>query len=137
MGYIDILKPQLRVDEGIRAKPYKDTVGKLTIGVGRNLDDVGVSDDEIDLMLTNDILHAEHAARGVLNCFDNLSDVRKAVVVNMAFNMGQRVFSTFTNTLKAINEGRYDDAADGMLASHWAQQVGARAKRLADAMRQG
>ena len=137
MSYRDTLRAQLSTDEGYRTKPYKDPVGKLTIGVGRNLDDVGLRDDEIALLLDNDMSVAEKAARTLLPNFDELTDLRKAVVCNMAFNMGQAVFSQFHSTLKAINEGRWDDAADGMLASHWAQQVGERAKRLADAMRVG
>ena len=136
MTYLDIVRTQLPIDEGRRTKPYRDTVGKLSIGVGRNLDDVGVRPDEIALMLENDIAEAERAARSLVN-FDALSDVRKAVVINMAFNMGAAVLSRFVNTLKAINEGRYGDAADGMLASKWAQQVGARAQRLAKQMREG
>lgn len=55
MSYRDILRPQLRIDEGVREFPYTDTVGKLSIGVGRNLDDVGLRPDEIALMLENDI----------------------------------------------------------------------------------
>jgi lysozyme len=137
MSYKDILRPQLEQDEGRRRKLYKDTEGKWTIGVGRNLEDVGLSNDEIDLLLANDINTAEDVARYLIPTFDALSDVRKAVVVNMALNLGHSRLAGFTNTLKAIREGRFDDAADGMLASKWAQQVGARAKRLADAMRAG
>lgn len=136
MTYKDIVRAQLPIDEGRKTKPYRDTVGKLSIGVGRNLDDVGVRPDEIALMLENDIAEAERAARSLVN-FDDLSDVRKAVVVNMAFNMGAAVLARFVNTLRAINEGRFGDAADGMLASKWAQQVGARAQRLAKQMREG
>lgn len=137
MSYQEILKAQLSTDEGWRKLPYTDTVGKLTIGVGRNLSDVGLHDDEISLLLVNDMAVAEAACRGLFPNFDDLSDARKAVVCNLAFNMGAHVFGTFKDTLAAIREGRFDDAATDMLASHWAQQVGARAQRLADAMRQG
>ena len=137
MSYLDILRPQLKTDEGYRTKPYEDTVGKLTIGVGRNLDDVGLHADEIDLMLTNDMAAAEKTARVLIPSFDSLSDARKAVVINMAFNLGQAKLGAFTNTLSAINEGRYGAAADEMLKSRWAVQVGQRAERLAELMRNG
>ena len=135
MNYIDILHKQLPIDEGVRDKPYRDTVGKMTIGVGRNLDDVGLSKSEIYFLLDNDIAAAEESARAILDNFDELSDARKAVVVNMAFNLGRTRLAGFTNTMQAIRDGRWGDAADGMLASKWAQQVGARAIRLAQSMR--
>ncbi len=137
MSYLDILRPQLEEDEGVRHHPYRDSKGYLTIGCGRNLDSVGISDDEVDFLLNNDIADAESDARKLVPTFDALSDARKAVVVNMSFNMGFDTFSKFHNTLAAINEGRFDDAAVGMLASAWATQVGDRAQRLAKAMREG
>src|SRR5450631_3780071 len=103
--------------------PYTDSVGKLTIGVGRNLTDTGVHDDEIALMLTNDMAWSEAGVRKLVPGFDALSDFRKAVLCNMCFNMGESTFSGFKGMLKAVNEGRFDDAADAMLASHWAAQV--------------
>jgi lysozyme len=137
MSYLDILKAQLKIDEGVKNKPYKDTVGKLTIGCGRNLDDVGLRDSEIDFLLDNDIASAEKDARILVIAFDQLNDVRKAVVLNMVFNMGFSVFSQFRQTIAAINSGDYTKAAAGMLASHWAQQVGERAQRLAEQMAKG
>ena len=137
MSYRDILKAQLSTDEGYRTKPYRDTVGKLTIGVGRNLDDIGVNAGEISLMLDNDIERAVIAAERLIPSFESLSDQRKAVVCNMAFNMGERTFGGFHDTLQAIAEQRWDDAAEHMLASKWASQVGPRAARLAQAMREG
>jgi lysozyme len=133
--YLDILQQQLPMDEGRRPMAYRDTVGALTIGVGRNLSSVGLHDDEIDLLLANDIRDAEKAARALLSNFDDLSDVRKAVVVNMAFNLGFTRFSMFIGTLRAIRDGRWDDAAAGMLDSAWANEVGVRATRLAQMMR--
>lgn len=137
MSYLDICQQQLPIDEGVRNKPYRDTVGKWTIGVGRNLDDVGVSEDEIALMLKNDIARADKGARSIVLSFDHLSDARKAVLVNMCLNMGVTRLSGFVNMLGAIHEGKFDEAANQMLASKWAQQVGNRAVRLAKAMREG
>jgi len=137
MSYRDQLRPILANDEGKRNKPYRDTVGKLTIGIGRNLEDVGLSDDEIGLLLENDIARAELSARRLIPQFDALSPARQCVVVSMAFNMGEATLSTFKTTLACINSGRWDSAAAGMRQSKWAQQVGARAERLAKMMEQG
>ena len=136
MTYLEICQAQLPIDEGKKSKPYKDSVGILTVGVGRNLEK-GLSEDEIALLLKNDIAEADKAARIVFPAFDGLSEPRKAVLVNMAFNLGQARLAGFVNTLGAIADGRWDDAADGMLASKWATQVGARAGRLAKIMREG
>ena len=134
MTYIDILLRQLPIDEGVRYKPYRCTAGKLSIGVGRNLDDVGLRPDEVGLMLRNDIAEAERAARKLVPNFEQLDDARKAVVVNMAFNLGETRLAGFRNTLAAIARGDFVAAARGMRASLWAKQVGARAERLATIM---
>ncbi len=136
MTYLEICQAQLPIDEGKRSKPYKDSVGILTIGVGRNLEK-GLSEDEIALLLQNDIAEADAAARKVFPAFDSLTEPRKAVLVNLAFNLGQTRLAAFVNTLGAIADGRYDDAAQGMLNSKWADQVGARAQRLSKIMREG
>ncbi|KKB61555.1 lysozyme [Robbsia andropogonis] len=128
---------ELRRDEGVRNKPYKDTVGKTTIGVGRNLDDVGISDDEINLMLQNDIERTELALDRSLPWWRSLDPVRQRVILNMGFNMGIAGLLTFKNTLAAVQNGSYPAAAAGMLASKWATQVGDRATRLASMMRTG
>lgn len=137
MTYIDIAKAQLRIDEGVRDEPYRDSVGKLTIGVGRNLDDVGLRDDEIDYLLSNDVRVAENAARALFPTFDDLSDDRKAALINMAFNLGQQRLGEFHGLRSAVAASDFDEAARQMLDSLWAKQVGARATRLADAMRKG
>lgn len=131
------LMQQLSVDEGIRPKPYVDTVGKTSIGVGRNLTDVGLSADEIALLLQNDIARAEAALDRNLPWWRQLDAVRQAVVMNMTFNMGIGSLLTFVNTLAAMKVGNYAAAADGMKASKWAGQVGARATRLIAMMRFG
>ena len=137
MSYRDQLRPILANDEGKRNKPYRCTAGKLTIGIGRNLDDVGLSDDEIGLLLENDIARAELSARRLIPQFDALSPNRQCVVVSMAFNLGETRFAKFKNTLAAINSARWQNAAAGMRQSDWYTQVGARAERLAKMMEQG
>lgn len=122
--------------EDRRRFPYEDTVGKVTIGCGRNLDDVGLSDDEIDLMLRNDINRAlADASR--LPYWARLDDVRQIVVADMLFNLGAARFSGFVRTNAALAAGDYEMAADEMIDSKWYRQTGRRARRLVEAMRSG
>lgn len=135
------LYAQLNTDEGRKRKPYRDIVGKLSIGVGRNLDDVGVSDDEIDLMLKNDVQRAVNLLDKNIPWWSDLSEARQQVLANMCLNMGwgdgRSGLSSFINTLACIKAGQYSNAADNMLMSKWAAQVGDRAIRLAKMMRDG
>jgi lysozyme len=128
---------QLNVDEGRRSKIYIDTVGKVTAGVGRNLTDRAFSDDEIDLMLSNDIAATGKALDVNLPWWRQMTDARQNVLANMCFNMGIGGLLGFTNALTLMKAGRYDAAAGEMLNSKWAAQVGARAIRLAGIMRSG
>jgi lysozyme len=134
---IDKLSAQLKTDEDERSKPYKDTVGKTTIGVGRNLDDVGLSPDEIQYLLGNDIARVKADLDRAMPWWSQMTDARQNVLANMCFNLGLSRLGGFVNTLAAMKAGKYDAAADGMLASKWATQVGARAQRLAATMRTG
>jgi len=133
----DKLIEQLMIDEGKRQFPYVDTVGKTSIGVGRNLTDRGLSDDEIAYLLSNDLKIVERDLDTRITWWRGMCDARQNVLANMCFNMGLPTLLTFKNTLQAMRDGRYADAADGMLASRWAQQVGQRAVRLSKMMRTG
>src|SRR4051812_2593023 len=146
MTMVSNLKEQLRRDEAVRLKPYRDTSeaigfegrpGKLTIGVGRNLDDVGVRPDEVELMLDNDIRHEQDMLQETLPWTQSLDEARLGVLLAMSFNMGLHKLLLFKKTLATIQAGNYDLAADEMLDSLWATQVGARAHRLALQMRSG
>ena|ERR1700749_4678367 len=130
------LRAQLIVDEGSRLKPYTDTVGKLSIGVGRNLTDVGISNDERDLMLDNDIARTIAWLDANLPWWKNLDDVRQGVIANMAFNLRGRLLG-FVSALAAMQVQNWQAAHDQMLDSVWARQVGARAQRLATQMLTG
>ncbi|WP_153076880.1 glycoside hydrolase family protein [Paraburkholderia bonniea] len=133
---LPMLLAELDRDEGRRLKPYLDTVGKTTIGVGRNLTDVGISDAECDAMLQLDVDRTAEWLDRNLAWWRQLDAVRQRVLLNMAFNLGAGLL-TFTSTLAATQHGEYRRAADGMLASKWAVQVGARAQRLATMMKNG
>ena len=136
----DKLAAQLKTDEGSIPYAYKDSLGYLTIGVGRLIDKSKggkLSDDEIIYLLNNDIKEVEDDLDKHLPWWRRMSEARQRVIANMRFNLGMQGLIGFKNTLKAMESGRYDDAASGMLSSKWASQVGDRAKRLADIMRKG
>ncbi len=125
---------QLQRHEGLRLKPYRCTAGKLTIGYGRNLDDVGITLDEARAMLLADVAKVE-AELGRLEWFDDLPLKAQDVLVNMGFNLGVPGLLKFVNFLGSLRAGNYTDAADHMLASKWAKQVGSRATELAAIIR--
>lgn len=133
----DPLVDALIADEGLRFKPYTDTRGKLTIGVGRNLTDVGITSTEAMLLLEGDLDRTRTGVRMALPWFDRLNASRQRVLLNMAFNLGVSGLLGFKQMLADCQAGDYDGAANEMLASVWASQVGQRAVRLAQQMRTG
>lgn len=128
---------QLRRDEGIRLKPYTDSVGKLTIGIGRNLTDVGISEDEANTLLFNDLAKVQTQLSEQLPWVADLDEARQGVLENMCFNLGIHGLMEFKITLHFMQTKEFDRAADAMLSSRWAEQVGPRAQRLAIQMRTG
>ncbi|MEK9553085.1 MAG: hypothetical protein VW446_07460, partial [Alphaproteobacteria bacterium] len=98
--------------EGRRTHPYVDTAGKLTIGVGRNLTDRGLSGGEIDLLLANDIVMARAACRRLYgDDFDTAAPARRQALVSMAFNLGQTRLAGFVRFRAAVMRGDWDLAA--------------------------
>lgn len=133
----ELLRQDLIRDEGLRLKPYRCTAGKLSIGIGRNLDDVGISNSEAELMLHNDINHVQIELDRNLPWWRKMTDARQRVLCNMAFNLGISTLLEFKNTLGAMERGDYAAAAVGMGSSKWAVQVGPRATRLIRMMKEG
>lgn len=133
---LDVLKARLSRTEGRRNKPYVDTVGKITIGVGHNLTDLGLKDEIIDKILELDIFDAINDA-AKLPVYVKLNAARKTVLIDMVFNMGLAAVQEFRNTLQMLNIGDYEGAANNMLKSKWAEQVGNRAIELANIVRSG
>lgn len=130
------LERELIRDEGLCLKPYFDTVGKLTIGVGRNLDDNGISEAEALMMLRNDIANSQQE----LECFSwfrQLDSHRKDAILNMHFNLGLPRLLSFKKMIAALEQGKWDKAADEALNSRWAEQVGERAVRISLIIRYG
>jgi lysozyme len=132
------IKAQLVRHEGLRLKPYRCTAGKLTIGIGRNLDDRGISQKEAYAMLERDIQDCEQwLIDDIPEVYNKLDEVRQSVLLNMCFNLGIKGLLEFKNTLAFIDVGDWERAANGMLASKWAKQVSTRAIELSELMRKG
>ena len=130
------IREQLILHEGKKDKPYRCTAGKLTIGVGRNLEDKGLTDDEIMYLLDNDIAEAERDLEQ-FEWYSKLKWERKRVLIDMRINLGLRGLLSFKKMIAKIESEEWEEAAYEMLDSKWAAQVGMRAERLAKMMRTG
>lgn len=124
-------------DEGSRNFPYLDSEGITTIGVGRNLEDRGLSDGEIAVLLGNDLVWVSADLDRNIGWWRELSSDRQRALANMCFNLGWPRLSKFTLMLAALESGDWDEAAYQALDSQWAVQVGARAERIAELFRSG
>jgi lysozyme len=127
------IKEMLIKHEGLRLKPYMDSTGHLTIGVGRNLER-GITSKEADFLLDNDIENVKAQLTAIGSVYNDLSATRKMCLENMCFNMGIKKLLGFKKMFLAISEKDYVKAANEMLKSKWAQQVKGRAKELATLM---
>jgi lysozyme len=153
----DFIK-KLIAHEGLRLEVYKDSLGIDTIGIGRNLEDRGITKEELDWMdipnmaivhtmgiteadamylAENDVQIVEEELVRAHPCVNKLDAVRQLVVMDMAFNMGVPRLCKFKNMWNAIHEENYIAAAKEMLDSRWAIQVKSRSTKLANAMHNG
>jgi len=144
--------------EGLRLEVYQDTLGIDTIGIGRNLEDRGITEQELsDLSIpniehvyengitevdavylaTNDVEIVETELVRAHPCVDKLDSVRQLILMDMAFNMGVPRLCKFKNMWAAIHEEDFITAAKEMLDSRWANQVKSRSTKLAHAMHHG
>ena len=149
---------KLIAHEGLRLQVYQDTLGIDTIGIGRNLEDRGITDEELDWMdmpsmdavyehgiseadamylAQNDVQIVEEELLRAHPCVEDLDAVRQLVVMDMAFNMGVPRLRKFKKMWNAIHENKFDVAAKEMLDSRWATQVKSRAVKLSNAMHNG
>tara|TARA_R110000765_G_scaffold351418_2_gene441442 strand:- start:163 stop:573 length:411 start_codon:yes stop_codon:yes gene_type:complete len=126
----ELLIEELKRDEGVELTVYTDTVGISTIGIGRNLQDVGVSMEEAEFLLSNDIDVAVNELQRTFDWFEGLSGARQRVCINMCFNLGLTRLLGFKKFLAAMEAGEWESAGVEMLDSKWARQVGARSSRL-------
>ena len=126
----------IKKHEGLRLKPYRCSSQKITIGYGRNLQDNGISQEEADTLLQHDLNSAIKEAES-LPFFASLNEPRQAVIVDMVFNLGLPRFGMFKKMIAAIECEHWHVAANEMLNSRWARQVGKRANTLSEMMRLG
>lgn len=134
---LDNLRAQLKRHEGLRLHPYRDSVGKLTIGIGRNLDDRGITEAEAYTLLDNDLVDVRWGLRRELPWVNQLDEPRHAALINMGFNLGVPGLLEFKNMLSALEREDWQTAHDEALRSRWAEQVGYRAGELAEQLRTG
>lgn len=123
--------------EGLKLKPYRCSAGKLTIGVGRNIDDNGITEEEAVYLLNNDIRNCHSECLHNFPFYADIDKVRQGVILEMCFNLGIARLKGFKNMLTACELKNYSLASQEMLNSRWAQQVGQRARTLAQIMKMG
>jgi lysozyme len=128
---------QLKIHEGMKLKPYLCTSKKLTIGIGRNLDDVGISEEEAEMLLKNDIYEATNQLLNAFPWMATFSDVRISAMINFTFNVGIGTVRKFSNTIEYLKNEDWEAAADEMIDSKWAEQVGDRAIQITEQIRTG
>lgn len=127
----------LKRHEGLVLKPYQCTSGKLTIGIGRNLEDQGITEHEAYMLLQADILRCEKEVLAHIPCYKKLNEARQEVLVNMCFNLGIKGLLSFKKFLTALTKQDFMTASKEMLNSQWAKQVGERAIELSDVIKTG
>lgn len=132
-----LIETLLEKHEGYRRHPYQCPAGYLTIGIGRNLEAIGIRRHEALYLLREDIREFTSGIRERFPEFDTLDEIRRAVLVDMGFNLGIAGLFQFRRMFDALRAGDWDQAAVEMLASRWAVQVGRRATELAGMMRRG
>lgn len=133
------LVKQLRRHEGVRTHAYKCSENKITVGVGRNLDEnggIGLSQDEIDYLLKNDIERCRYEL-DTFSWFSDLDSVRQDAMINLCFNLGMTRLLSFRKAMAAMAIGDYTTAANEFMDSKWATQVGSRADEVTEMIRNG
>tara|TARA_R110002153_G_scaffold57817_6_gene158819 strand:+ start:910 stop:1338 length:429 start_codon:yes stop_codon:yes gene_type:complete len=123
--------------EGIKYKPYRCTAGKLTIGVGRNIEDVGISESEAMHMLKNDVAVVAAQCMGSFEWYAGLNEYRQEAIINLVFNMGLSKFKQFKKTISYIESGDFEKAGAELLDSNYARQVKGRAVEVANMLSDG
>jgi lysozyme len=132
-----IVLDDLRRDESFRSHPYLDTEGNLTIGYGRNLDANGISKDEAEIMLRNNVMETIDELKTHITIWKELDGARKRALINMGFQMGWPRLRKFVKMLAAIEAGYFELASKEVLNSRYAKQVPGRASRVAALIRFG
>ena len=129
----------LKLHEGVRSKSYLCSAGYETIGVGRNISEsgLGLSDDEINYLLANDIERVKGELSETYFWFVAINEARQDAMIDICFNLGLTRLRGFVKALEAMSREQFDIAADEFMDSKWAQQVGNRAVRVTEMIRTG
>lgn len=133
----ELAKKLIKLHEGLKLKPYECPSGYITIGYGRNIQQNGITLAEAEMLLDNDIERVVKELEKWLSVFNELSENRKAALIDMSYNLGFNKLFQFRNFLAALQKKDFDLAAKEMLDSKWAAQVGNRATVLANMMKEG
>lgn len=137
---MDKLIAMLKRHEGAETHVYMCTEDRYTIGVGRNVDPrggLGLSEDEIDYLLSNDVLRCIKELSKEYRWFSDLDDVRKEAVIDTFFCLGATRFRTFSKMIKAFEDADHKEASIQLLESRFAKQTGRRAIELAEMIETG
>ncbi len=132
-----IMAEQLLKHEGLQLKPYHCPAGKLTIGIGRNLEERGISEKEAHFLLDNDIAEAITDLQTIFNmapAFNEFTENVQRVLIDMHFNLGASGFRSFKKMIKAVKDKNFTLAAKEMQDSKWFHQVGVRGETLVKMM---
>ena len=129
------LRETITRHEGSRLDMYQDTLGIWTIGVGHNIQEKGISPAVMELMLDEDIEEAIVELKRSVSFFSKMPEQVQEALVNLSFNMGIPRLMQFKKTLAYLRDGDFEAAADELLDSRYAEQVGRRADEVADMIR--
>lgn len=124
------MQSDLITDEGERLRPYVDTTGNITVGVGRNLSVNGISSAEATILLLNDIATAAANLDAGMPWWRTLPEPQQRVMANLMFNLGPVRFAEFTTFLGFMKEQKFPSAAADLATTLWFKQVGARGPRM-------
>lgn len=116
-------------NEGVRKYPYRCSAGKLTIGIGRNLEDKGLSNSEVMYLFDNDLQDTQNSAESIFEDFSQYTIEEQTVILDMLFNLGTTRFKTFKRFIRAIKERDLKEAARQIEQSAYFHQVPSRARR--------
>ena len=143
---VEKLREQLKIDEGCVYEIYNDHLGYPTFGIGHlvresdpeNGSPIGtkVSEDRVADAFDDDIEIVLSDCNKLYPDFDDLPEEAQQIIANMMFNLGRPRLSKFVGMKRGVDAKDWDSAADEMVDSRWYRQVGARAERLVNRMRE-
>lgn len=135
----DQLIQMLRRHEGVRNFVYRDSENLETIGVGRCIAEgsLGLSDDEVDYLLANDLKRCVEELKRTFKFYEKLDPVRQDVMISLCFNLGLTRLLKFEKALAGMENSDWETASTEFMRSRWSTQVGQRAVELTDMLRTG